>query len=368
MPFAGLMLADLGADVVKLEQPPRGDPLRRIGFRNNGESVQAEAVNRDKRSVFADLRTPEGRALFFELVRDSDVLLQSARPSMIARLGIGDEVVAEVNPDLIRVYLTGFGGSGPLANAPVFDAVIQAQVGLAVRQGRGGRPETVTTYIADKVASMFVTQSVTAALLARTSSGSGDRIDLSMLDCLAYFNYPDVLEDRAFFEDAPRADERPAARSLIVQTSDGHLVLAPSSGKQVRAALEAVGRTDAAHELRGSDDASALLNHLMDLLEGATSQASTDVWLERFRAHDVPVAAVLSIEEHLNDPQVQYNGTYEVVDHPRKGRMRYARYPARFASEPTLGTLRRFAPVPGQDTAAFDHRTEPTRRDSNAST
>src|SRR5581483_4490294 len=176
-PFAAMMLADLGADVVKVERPPKGDPLRTIGHRFEGQSVQCDNVNRNKRSVLVDLATADGRDDFLRL---------------------GDGALAAANPRLVRVWITGFGPDGPLADRPAFDALIQAHTGLAWRHRHDGRPAELRTYLADKVTSALAAQAALAALVGRERTGTGERVEISMLDAVAYFNFPEVMEDRTY--------------------------------------------------------------------------------------------------------------------------------------------------------------------------
>ena len=344
-PFAGMMLADLGADVVKVEPPPRGDPFRSFGLRHQGTSAFWWNLNRNKRSILLDLKSPADRARFLKLAGAADVLIENWRPGVAAGLGIDDDVLLALNPRLVRVSITGFGTSGPLAAAPAFDALLQAQSGLAAAQSRDERPELVQTALIDKSTGVFAVQAVLAALLERARSGRGGRIDIAMLDVTAYFNFPDLLQDRTFVDSDQRL--RPRRRSDVLSTADGYVVVMPVSGRHLSNVVVAVDRPDWTEELRAIKDPVELVDRLFDLLEQVTVQRTTAELLEAFRARDVPAAEVLSIDAHLVDAQVGENDLYSTIVDPVVGRVRSIRYPARFAAlEPVLAGR---APSPGAD-------------------
>jgi crotonobetainyl-CoA:carnitine CoA-transferase CaiB-like acyl-CoA transferase len=327
-PFAAMMLADLGADVVKVEPPEAGDPYRRLGPHLAGVGLPAALVNRGKRSASLDLKTAQGRETFLELVEASDVLIHNWRPGVPARLGLSDELLEQVNPRLVRLWLTGFGPDGPIASHPAFDSLIQARTGLAHLQGFPGPPVVLRTYVADKVTAAFAVQATLAALLERQTSGHGRLVELSMLEAVAYFNFPDVGQHRAAVS-AP-LDLAPPPSTLL-PTADGYVAVAPVSGRQIRSALEAVGHPEWWNDLRAIERYAELGTQLAERLATATRVLSTGECIERFAAHDVPVAPVFDVDAHLEDPQVRHLGIYEELEDPRLGRLRYARYPGRFA-------------------------------------
>ena len=348
-PFAAMMLADLGADVIKVERPPKGDPLRTIGHRFEGQSVQCDNVNRNKRSVLLDLGAPDGRDDFLHLLAGADVVLLSWRPGVAEALGLGDDALAAANPQLVRVWITGYGPDGPLADRPAFDALIQAHTGLAWRHRHDGRPAELRTYLADKVTSALAAQAALGALVGRDRTGTGERVEISMLDAVAYFNFPELMEDRTYGWDPATTGERPLPRSFVVATADGWLAVAPAKGSQVQAALRAIGHPEWIAEVRAVTDPIALIAALLDRIESVTTGEPTAVWVKRFGAADVPVAEVLGPDAHLADPQVVHNRLYGEVDDPVRGPMRYVRYPARFAGDPEF-RLRGPAPSVGQHT------------------
>lgn len=327
-PLAGLMLADLGATVLKVE-PPSGDPLR--NYTGPGESIGqlAASINRNKKSLPLDLRSPEGRASFLELIATADVLLHNWRTATEQSLDLGDDLIATENHQLVRVAITGFGPSGPRADQPAFDQIVQAMSGLATRQGTPGGPDLVRTYIADKTSSMFAVQAVLAGLLRRTATNTGIRIDVPMLDAMAYSNFPDLYEGRIYLDQIADFDPPRRLRS-IGRTADGHIVIAPGSGQQLKRTLETVGHPEWKDELIRIRDRTEMMSKLLEMLDPVLSSASTAHWIEQFARAGIPCARVLGLEEHLEDPQIVHNKTYDTYEHPEHGTVLTARYPAKF--------------------------------------
>ncbi len=347
-PFAGLMLADLGAEVIKVE-PVRGDPTRRIGGGSGQTSPLAAAVNRNKRSVALTLSDPEGRAALLGLARGADVFLHNWRPSVQARLQLTDDVLEAAQPRLVRVAISGYGQDSVHAEEPAFDPIIQAQCALFSVARDHGRPTAVNMIIADKIASLFTVQGILAALHARERTGLGDRVTVPMLDSLAYFDFPDLFEGEMFI-DEPGTGRR-AEAYIGAQALDGYLVIAPTTGAQIKRTLEVVGHPEWRDELARHSDRTEFLRGLIQLIEPVLRTASIEEWLDRFRQADVPAARVLDIAGHLEDPHVVHNRVYQEYRHPERGRVRTARYPLAFAGQaPTVAAP---YPEPGQDNAAL---------------
>jgi CoA:oxalate CoA-transferase len=327
-PWSAMMLGDLGADVVKVE-PPGGESFRRLGRPSTPIASLWASCNRGKRSVALDLKSDSGLAELLELLADADILVCNLRPNAAERLGFGDASLAERNPALIRCWVTGVGSTGQLAQEPAFDGVIQALSGLTEAVSPTGEPALTAGYPVDKLTSLMATQSILAALFARERSGLGDRIELAMLDAAAYVNFPDLFAGRVFVEHQPDAARRPEmSRPRPLPASDGSFVLASVSGAQIKRACAAVGRPEWVGEMLGQPDADATLSRMQELFPPVTRRHSLAHWLETFRAHDVPVAACLSIDQHLADPQVRNNDIYQLETWPSVGLTRTVRYPA----------------------------------------
>ncbi|MGH8998215.1 MAG: CaiB/BaiF CoA transferase family protein [Acidimicrobiia bacterium] len=329
-PFAGLMLGDLGAEVVKLE-PPKGDPLRRFGKRHNGVGVMFANMNRGKRRLAVDLKDGAGIDEFRTLTGTADVLIENWRPGVADRLGLTDGSLWATNPRLIHCSVTGFGHTGPRSRLPAFDTVVQALSGIAWFHSRDGRPQPLRTYLIDKLTGAFAAQAILAALLERERTGRGRRIDVDMLAAGAYFNFPDMFATRTAVDDdeVPDPESNPGANSVL-PTRDGWILLAPTAGEHVKRSCEAAGHPEWVDELRSIRDTSALNPALMSRLASATVTGTTSHWVAAFEAADVPVAPALDLDGHLADPQVVSEGLYPQRDDPDLGPVRFARYPARF--------------------------------------
>lgn len=326
-PFTGVMLADLGADVIKVEAPA-GDPFRRIGRRAAGVSVQFLNTNRNKRGIMLDLKDPADLEILRKLLARADVLLQNWRPGVASRLGLDDDALEALNPRLVHCSITAFGQSGPWAQRGAFDTTLQGLSGIAWQHSRDGRPQLLRTYVVDKTASSLAAQAVLAALLERERTGVGRRVEVNMLDAISYFDFPDMFDGRTVLADESAIDpEDFGGQHTMVATADGWITVVPSTGSQVERACRAAGHPEWVAELKAIDDVSRLAPELRSRLESATSTGSTDQWLKIFDEADVPAAPVYDLDAHLANEQSRHNGAYGELDHPRVGPCRYPRYP-----------------------------------------
>jgi crotonobetainyl-CoA:carnitine CoA-transferase CaiB-like acyl-CoA transferase len=346
-PWVGLMLAELGADVVKVE-PPRGDPMRTFGLRHNGLSALWVNCNHDKQSVVIDLKSADGHKQMLDLVASTDILIQNWRPGVAESLNLPSELLQERNPRLIQLIITGFGGTGPRSRTPVFDLLLQATSGLAAMEATETQPTAVRSLVADKATATFGVQAVLAALIARERTGNGSRAELAMLDVMAYFDFPDLGQDRTFLAPEVRHELR-RGRPAILRTSDGYLAISPVSGRQIGNTVAAVGHPEWKDDLKQLVDPTELMDEVYNRVEQVTRTGPTAHWLGLFEEFDVPAAAVLTPDEHFADPQVQHNRLYTTTDSPA-GPVRRVRYPALFDGQ--VLAPRRPAPALGQDTEA----------------
>ena len=330
-PFAGLMLADLGAEVTKVE-PPRGDPYRRFGPQDDNGGVIFRAGNRNKRSVAIDLTTAEGLAELHTMLDDADVLITNWRPGVAEGFGLEAESVRSRWPHLVWVRVSGYGQTGPMATLPAFDSLMQARVGFA--DSLGEEPALVPAYIADKVTASFAAQSALAALVQRGTTGDGCVVDVAMLDAFAYFDTPDLfagnqrpgeLDDRVLrMLRAPRA----------MRTADGWFVVAPTTGQQIKRAMVAVGLEEQLGDLRSQPDPIAVSERFFELVAPRMVVRTTAEWTEIFAAADVPASAVMTKAEHVADAQVAHNAIYRTVSDPALGDVLRTRHPALFDGAP----------------------------------
>lgn len=335
-PYAGLQLADLGATVIKVEQPT-GDPFRRFGRPPTYVAPHWASTNRGKQSVCLDLKTGAGRSKLLDLLREADVFLANWRPRVAESLGLTDHVLREVNPRLIRVLVTGFGPTGPARSEPALDTAIQARSGMMDAFSATEAPVVVPGYPVDKLTALIATQATLAALFSREQTGVAERVEVPMLDVAASLNFPDLFPSRVFLDHQP--DDPHNLHSMAIRpikAKDGYLIAAPGTGRQIVAAFEAVGRSEWTADVLAAADQAAVVTAFFDRFSEAAKKWNVDDLLAKLREAQVPCARCMGMDEHFNDPQVIHNNLYTVVNWHDTGPSRMVRYPATFSSWTTL--------------------------------
>jgi len=342
-PLATMMLGDQGADVIKIEPPGgQGDLLRTMGITRGGIASTFHAVNRNKRSIVLDLRDTRGREILGRLVEGADVFVQSYRPGVAKRLGVDEAALRERRPDLVYVSMSAWGESGPLAQHPAFDSVVQAASGIAASQaGPDGQPTLVRNAIVDKVTGLNLAQCITAALFARTRTGEGQHVHLNMLDAAVSFLWLDGMQHRTFVGDEV---ERKNPWLRLLPTRDGWIVLSLNSDENFRNATRVLDDPALAADPRFQtvESRGTRLDLLFDELEKRTAQWDSRALCERLAEADVPHSAATPLEDVEVSPQVLANGTLIEGVHPASGRIRHAKPVADFDGTPS--TIRRLAP------------------------
>lgn len=339
-PFATMMLADQGAEVIKIEHPDGGDHSRQVADRRGGFSASFLNNNRGKRSVALNLKAEAGLAAALSLCKGADVFVQNFRPGVAERIGLGEAAVRAVQPDIIYASIAGFGFDGPWAGRPVYDPLIQALSGLASIQGGadGARPRLVRTILPDKVTALQAAQAITAALFSRARTGVGTHVTLSMLDAVAAFLWSSDMAGHTFVGHETREDPDKAQSfvELIYQTADGWMAVSAHTDSTWRGLCAAVGRPDWLEDPRFATVAAREINKpaRLELTQEALLTDATDPWMARLTAHDVPCAPVLTRAQMIAHPQVAANGIIVESDHPEAGRIRQTRAPARFGAGP----------------------------------
>jgi len=345
-PLATRILADQGADVVKVEAPGTGDLMRRMGIARGQIASTFHAVNRNKRSIVIDLRDARGRGVLEALVRGADVFVQGFRPGVVERLGIDEPSLRRIASRLVYVSISAWGESGPYAKRPAFDSVVQAVAGYAASQaGRDGVPRLVQNAITDKVTGLTAAQAITAALFARERGAGGQHVRLAMLDAALDFLWVDVMQHRAFVgAEGTRRNTWPH----VLSTRDGHVIASLINDAMFSGAVRAIGRPELAQDARFArvEDRLAHLEVLCDVLDATAATFTTRELCERLERADVPHAAVTPLDEVETHPQVRANESLFEYDHPVSGRLRQARAAARF--EATPGGFRSPAPRLGE--------------------
>ena len=334
-PMAAAWLADQGADCIKLESPT-GDPVRQVGARKGDMSAIFISVNRSKRGETLDLKDPSHHPRFEELLLWADVLIENFRPGTMERLGYPYARCAALNPRLIWCSITGFGADGPYSNIRAYDPVVQAASGVAASQADPqGNPSLVQSLVCDKVTALTAAQAITAALFARERSGSGQRIDLSMLDSAIAFNWPESMYNHAFVEPA---DPFPEYGSLtrLWPARDGLVSMAAIQDSEFHAMREALGNPESLSRPEYETMAGRFqhLGTLLPAMGAEVARRTRAELMEGFKAAGAVGCTVNSRTELLADPQVQHNQSIVTVDHGDIGPVRVARHPARFSATP----------------------------------
>ncbi|MBT7879961.1 MAG: CoA transferase [Gammaproteobacteria bacterium] len=334
-PVATVLLADQGADVIKVEAP-QGDIVRRMGLGKNNLSPAFVSANRGKRSICIDLKVPAGVAIVKKLIADADVFIQNFRPGAIERMGLSYDVLSVLNPGLLYVSVSGFGETGPYAHKRVYDPVIQALTGLPDVQADSAtsRPKMVRTIIPDKVSAMTTAQAITAGLLERErGSGEGQHIKVAMIDATISFLWPEALGGLTMVGGEKNVRRGQLAQDLIFETQDGYITcgaVSDSEWKGMCAALEQPHWLDDERfntPMGRVANAKDRIDSMGDVLKSRTSAD----WLERLDANDVPCAPVLSRPEILENEQIKANKLINQYEHPGLGQIRQPRPGAKFS-------------------------------------
>jgi crotonobetainyl-CoA:carnitine CoA-transferase CaiB-like acyl-CoA transferase len=357
-PYATMILADLGADVIKVE-PPDGDATRGWGPPWVGDAAAGTrtaayylAVNRNKRSLRLDLKTAEGTEVLRRLLVRGDVLVENLRAGSLDRLGFDEATIASINPRLIHLAISGYGTSGPAADRPGYDFVIQAVGGLMSITGeadaQGGRPMKVGVAISDIVTGLYAAIGILAALMART--GEGQRVDVSLLgSTLAIL----VNQAQNAFVSGRAPVRRGNAHPNIVPyetftTADGELALAVGSERQWPRSCEALGLPELAADPRFATNGDRVERRaeLRPILAGRFAERSTAHWAAALDAAEVPWGAIADVAQAFDSPEAAALDMAVDIEHPALGVLRQAGIPLRFSSTP--GTIRTPPPLLGE--------------------
>ena len=352
-PFCTAMLADLGAEVIKIEMPGFGEEGRHFAPHVNGESTYFALLNRGKQSVTVNLKTPEGVALIRDLARQADVLVENFRPGVMDRLGLNPAALQADNPRLIVASISGFGQSGAFADLPAFDLVIQAMSGLmSVTGERGGRATAVGESIADVATGMFAAWGIAAALYDRERTGVGRRLDVAMLD--AVFSMLLTGLSRRLFTERPtqRVGNRHPETYPVdsFATKDGDIVLVGFSNAIFRNICDAIGRSDIADDPRfkTNADRNTHEDELRALIAAWAAERTREEALAKLREADVPAAPVWSLDDLIASGYPAARGMLQSGSNSKLGDIHLVPQPVQFAgAERVTGMV---APTLGENT------------------
>lgn len=351
-PLGAMILADQGADVIKVESP-RGDNTRHVATQRGGFSASFLNNNRNKRSVVLDLKRNGAREALLRLIAGADVVMQNFRPGVTERLGIGYDDVIKIRPDIVYASITGFGETGPYAHKPVFDPLVQSLSGLTTVQSGSDerRPALIRTILPDKLTGFTVAQAITAALFARERGGKGQHIRLSMLDTVIHFLWSSDMGGHTFVGDELETETAQSFIDLIYETADSHISVAAFRRADWEKLADACERPEWKTDERflTSEGLEVYKAERLELTQQALRNGTNAEWLARFDEFDVPAAPVLTRGEMIRNAQVTANALIVESEHPQAGRLRQTRPPARFSGTPT--EHRMGGPVLGAHTA-----------------
>jgi crotonobetainyl-CoA:carnitine CoA-transferase CaiB-like acyl-CoA transferase len=353
-PFATMTLADLGADVIKIEQPGQGDDTRQWGPPFQGEeAAYFLSVNRNKRSLAVDLKSAEGLAAVRKLALTADVLVENFRPGTAARLGLGYEELSTENPGLVYASISGYGQTGPDAHRPGYDAIAQARSGIMSVTGEAaGPPVRVGVSSADLTAGMWATIGILAALHEKGRTGQGQWVDISLLDgSVSWLTYV----SSGYFASGNTPQRYGSAHPTIVPyqafaTADGFAMVAVGNDGLWRRFAQAIGRADLATDANYANNPARVARRgaLLPLIEGVMRTRTTEEWVQLLDAAGVPVGPIQTVDQALADPQVLARGMVATVQHPTEGELKMVNCPIKLSRTPA--TVRTAPPLLGQHT------------------
>jgi len=353
-PWATQNLGDMGADVIKVE-PPEGDVFRYVKpCRHDSMSPPYLNLNRNKRSVVLNLKTPEGKRRLLAIAAQSDVFVCNVRPQAMRRLGLDYDALRAVNPKIIYVGCYGYSEQGPYAGRAAVDDNIQAASGLAWLQGyRGDQPPRyANSIVADKVAALYIVQAVAMALYAREKTGEGQFVEVPMFESMVSFVVPEHLSGLTF---DPPLGEAGYSRLLNpfrkpFRTSDGYISVVPYNDNQWRRFFELAGKPEMMSDPRYATvlARSTRFDELYGFIEQTLAAGPTAKWAAAFEKAELPFAVVNDFEGLFADPHLEAIGYWKSVDHPTEGRLRTPGIPVRYSGTPA--GIRRHAPNLGEHT------------------
>jgi len=352
-PFGSMFLGDMGAEVIKIEEPAKGDDTRGWPPFVGGEATYFLSVNRNKKSLTLNMKAPEGRAILKKLVAKADVVVENFRPGTMERLSLGYDNLRALNSRLIYCSISGFGESGPEASRPGYDLIVQGEAGIMDITGfPDGPPVKVGNSIADLVAGMSAAQGITLALLARERSGRGQKVEIGMLDVMAsLLTYQAGLYWNAGGRPTRRGNQHPSIVPYeVFQAQDAYLTLGVANNSLWEKTCRALGREDLARDPRFDSEANRVTSRdaLVPILNDVFGTRPADEWLERLNQAGVPVGKIKTVAEVCESPHLKARGMVVKLPHPKAGSITVMGVPVRLWGTPGAPTVP--PPLLGQHT------------------
>jgi len=349
-PFCGQRLGDMGADVIKIE-PTTGEWQRHVsagGLKGNKINVSFLSLNRNKRSIAVNLKSDDGRAAIYELVKKSDVFLQNYRPGVAKRLGLDYQTLSALNPSLIYLSLSGYGEDGPYVDRPGQDLILQGMSGAMLSAGRSGEPPLAAgQFLVDAVAAYTSFEGILAALFHRERTGEGQKIEVNMLDAITMLQMQEISVYTVGGKPQERSAE-PHAHAYVrapygtFATADGYIIVAFPPLEKFGKLINEPAFEGMLDEEDGWTKRDLIFAKTRERLKLRTSAE----WLDLFREHDVWSGPVYGYADVVKDPQIIHNGTFIEYEHPTEGRIKTPGFPIRFSATPS--SIRRGAPLAGE--------------------
>ena len=332
-PFASMMLADQGADVIKVEPPGIGDLARFMGATKSGIGAMFTVLNRNKKCICLDLKNTDDFKVLQTLIKETDVLIENYRPGIVKKLGIDYDSAVKINPEIIYCSISGYGQSGPYKEKKVYDPLIQATAGTAAAQS-SSNPEFFKTIVFDKVTALTAAQSITSALLQKERIGKGQYLPISMMDSALYYSWPDMMVNQTFLEGGESIGEL-ADYFSVYKTNDGFITIILAANDEIfnlfcehfKVNLHKDERFgNAAARVKNKDDLTAEVNKI-------TQKYNTKEMMDLMDLHEIPASVVNQLDDIHKDPQVVEQGSLVEVEHPITGTMRMPRPPFKFLNQ-----------------------------------
>ena len=355
-PFCSMFLADMGAEVIKIEDPDEGDPVRKQGEARNGYSLYFANFNRNKRSITLDLRSAEGADILRDLIRRADVVVNNYRPGVMDKMGFGRDALMALKPDIVSCHVTGFGLDGPYKDRPSFDFIAQAMSGfMSVNGDEGGAPMRAAPPISDLVAGSYAAMGILAALVRRNRTGQGEEVATSLTDSMT-----SMLAFLAtnFFATGKQPlrtgnDHALASPYGLFEAADGQVAIAPSNDTFY---LKLLAALDLDHLKDHSDfqtNAGRFAHRaaINAAINARTCTGTVAYWIEKLNAAGIPCGRVFGLAEVFDDPQTRHQQMRVTIDHPQHGPLDVLGFPIKFSDDPCR--MHRPPPVLGADTEAI---------------
>jgi crotonobetainyl-CoA:carnitine CoA-transferase CaiB-like acyl-CoA transferase len=352
-PFCSMILGDMGAEVIKVEEPGKGDDTRGWPPFSGGEATYFLSVNRNKKSLTLNMKAPDGQAILRRLVAKADVVLENFRPGTMERLGFGYDALRKLNPRLIYCAISGFGESGPEASRPGYDLIVQGESGVMDLTGfADGPPVKVGNSVADLVSGMAAAHGVTLALLSRARTGKGQKVEIGMLDVMAsLLTYQAGLYWNGGGRPARRGNQHPSIVPYeVFQAQDAYMTLGVANNSLFERMCRAIGREELAKDPRFDSEANRVTNReaLVPLLNSVFSTRPASDWLKRLDEAGVPAGRIKTVAEVCDSEHLRARGMFVSLNHPKAGAVTAMGVPIRLWDTP--GAAQAPAPLLGQHT------------------